>query len=159
MDGHTAILTAFVVVQLYSAADEIRSMLTDDETVGHLQTLSANTVSVISTSLTVACGVRLRRVRGSLERIERSLQLPAPVDDVAGLAGCHWPVEYRNRAWLTAAVTAFGCLKYGQLTESKFSGNAYRTATVALLSTVSVAGKYYVTVMFVDHVELAKRWI
>lgn len=157
MDGQTAILTAVIVVQLYSTADEVRSLLADNDSVGHLQTLSTNAVSVISTSLTVACGVRLRRIRCSLERVEQSLQLSAAVNNVARVTSCRWPVEYRNRAWLAVAVTAFGYLKYGQLMESKFAENAYKTAAVALLSTVSVAGNCYVTVMFVDYVELAKR--
>lgn len=158
MDSQTTMLTAVIAIQLYSAADEVRSLLADNDSIGHFQTLSTNAVSVISTLLTVACRVRLRRIRCSLERVEQSLQPSAAmVNDVARVTGYHWPVEYCNRAWLTVAVTAFGFLKYGQLMESNVGGNAYKTAVVALIRTVSVAGNYYVTVMFVDQVVLAKR--
>lgn len=162
MDGQAAILTAAIAVQLYSATDEVRSLLADD-TVGHLQTLSMNAVSVISTLLTVVRTVRLRRIRRSMRRVERSLQAPPATDGFPGTDGRHWPAEYRSRACLAVAVTVFGYLKYGQLMFESAAGggggggNAYTTAAVALLRTVSVAGNYYVTVMFVDHVILAKR--
>lgn len=154
MDCRTALLSAAVAVQLFSAVDEVRTLLADEKAVGHMQTLLTNVVSVVSTVLTVACGDRLRRVRRSLDRVEQSVR---PVRDAVDAADG----RSRTRAWLAAAVVAFGYLKYGQLTVSD-SGravgeNAYANAAVASLRTISVAGNYYVTAIFVDHVTSARR--
>lgn len=156
MDGHVALLLAAVVVQLFLAADEVRSLVSADDAIGHLHTLSTDVTGVISTLLTAAYGHRLRRVRHSLRRVERSLQI-----DIGSGGGCGGggsvPV-YRNRAWLAAAVAAFGYLKFGQLMQSNGGEQgAFATAVTALLCTASMAGNYYVIVMFVDHVLLTKR--
>jgi len=151
MDGRTALLSAIVAVQLLSAAYEVRSLLADGKTAGHIQTLLTNAVSMFSTLSTTVCGVRLRRVRRSLYGVERELRTPGD-QMVAGADG------RRTRAWLLAAVAGYGYLKYGQLMELADGGaNVWTTAAVALLRSVSAAGNYYVTVIFVDHVFLAKR--
>lgn len=153
MDRHATLLLAVMAVQLYSATDEVWSMLADmDDATSHLQTMSTNAVGVLSTVLTAMCSVRLRRVRGSLDRVERTLQ-PGPVD------GHDWPTERRARAWLVAAVAAFGYLKYAQLIESDDDKRSFTAAGKALLRTMSAAGNYYVSVMFIDHVLLAKRFV
>lgn len=162
MDGHIAFLLAAVVVQLFLAADEVRSLVSADDTIGHLHTLSTDVIGLISTLLTAVYGHRLRRIRRSLRRVERSLQVDIGGGggggvDVADGAGRSVPV-YCNRAWLAAAVAAFGYLKFSQLMQSNGGEQgAYVTAAVALICTVSMAGNYYVIVMFVDHVLLTKR--
>lgn len=168
MDGHVAFLLAAVAVQLFLAADEVRSLMLADDAMGHLHTLSTDVIGVISTLLTAVYSHRLRRVRHSLRRVERSLQIDFGGGGVIGIrdgggggGGC-WSVPvYCNRAWLAAAVTAFGYLKYGQLMQSDDVGGGeqgvYATVASAVLCTVSMAGNYYVIVMFVDHVLLMKR--
>lgn len=164
MDGHSALLWAAIAVQLYSAVDEVRSLLLmgtdgggggggddddDDDVASHLQTLSTNTISAISTLLTVVRGAQLRRTRQSLDRIERSLRTVG----ATGTGG-----RRHVRVWSALAVAAFGYLKYGQLTETRgTAGKPYASVVAALVCTVSAAGNYYVTVMFVDHVILANR--
>lgn len=150
-----------IAVQLYSAFDEIRSLLDDEDTAVHLQTLSTNAIGVGSTLLTALHGARLRRIRCTLHRVERSLHGTATVadDDISGHGGAGgWTYGYHARAWLTLAVAAYSYLKYCQLTVSGGYGkSAYVTAAVTLLRTVSMAGHYYVTVMYVGHVFLVKR--
>lgn len=159
MDGHVVLLCIAISVQVYLAADEVTSVLDDKDVVGHLHTLSTNAINVISTTVTALCTVRLRRIRHSLERVERSLQMVAV--DHRRHRGCdrpRWPVNYRIRALLTLAVTVFGYLKYGQLRmQVDQEKNAYATVAVALLCTTSMTGNYYVTVMFVEYVFFAKR--
>lgn len=156
MDGNTALLCVVIAVQLYTAVAEVRSLLAaDGDDISHLDTLSRNAIDVISTSLTAACGARLRKLRRSLHSVERTLRHGGFGVDVGG--GGRWPAELRTRAWLTGAAVLFGYLKYGQLTESGVGHSASGRATEALLRTVSTAGNYYVTVMFIDHVLLARR--
>lgn len=157
MDGRTALLSAAVAVQLFSAVDEVRTLLADENAVGHMQTLLTNAVSVVSTVLTAACGDRLRRVRGSMDSVEQSVR-PARRDAADGRSRGR---GRRTRAWLAVAVVAFGYLKYGQLSASNgdraVGETAYADAAVASLRTVSVAGNYYATAVFVDHVTSARR--
>lgn len=163
MDGHTVFLLAIIAVQLYSVANEIRSLMDSDDASGYFQTLSTNGINVICTSLTAMYATRLHRIRHSLSRIERSLQNTVVdvrnnndnVEDSPD--GARWPVRYQTRAWLMLAAAVFGYLKYGQLMESGSGNNAYATAITALLQTVSMFGNYYVTVMFVDYVSFARR--
>lgn len=158
MNDHVTLFIAVIAVQLYSAFDEIRSLLVDEELAVHLQTLSTNAIGVCSTLLTVVHNVRLRRIRCTLDRVERSLQGTATVADdrINGHSGTvPWTCGYHAKAWLALAVAAYGYLKYCQLTVSGKS--AYVTAAVTLLRTVSMAGHYYVTVMYVCHVFLVKR--
>ncbi|VVC36516.1 Hypothetical protein CINCED_3A008827 [Cinara cedri] len=159
MNDHVAFLTAVIAVQLYSAFDEIRSLLVDEELAVHLQTLSANAIGVISTLLTAVYSARLRRIRCTLDRVERSLQQTVAVDGGNDNDGAvSWPFGYRARASLALAIVTFGYLKYGQLAASSgVDASAYVTVAVTLLRTVSMAGHYYVTVMFVGHVYLVKR--
>lgn len=157
MDLRTASLSAVIAVQLLSAADEVRSLLTDDKAVGHMQTLLTNAVNVINGLLTAAYSARLRCVRRSLNRVEQYVQQQQQQQQLLrNTADERWHVRYRTAAWLMTAVTAFSYLKYGQLVELD-GGDAFVTAAVALLRTASAAGNYYVTVIFVDHVLLAKR--
>lgn len=152
MDGNTALLCVVIVVQLYTAVAEVRSLLAaDGDDITHLDTLSRNAIDVISTLLTAAYGTRLRKLRRSLRNVERTLRHGG-----VGV-GSRWPAELRTRAWLTGAAVLFGYLKYGQLTESGVGDSASGRAAEALLRTVSTAGNYYVTVMFVDYVLLARR--
>lgn len=153
MDVHVVLLFAIIFVQLYSIIDEIRSLLINQNVTNHLLALSTNLISLISTILTAVCSYRLRRIRKSLWRVEQSLQIAINKHKVNGC----WSFEYRARAWLTVAVLVFGYLKYGQLLEFNGEDQRYATIAVTLLRTISMAGNYYVTLMFVDHVFLAKR--
>lgn len=154
MDGNTALLCVVIAVQLYTAVAEVRSLLAaDGDYITHLDTLSRNAIDVISTLLTAAYGTRLRKLRRSLRGVERTLRHGGFGVGVGG----RWPAELRTRAWLTGAAVLFGYLKYGQLTESGVGVSASGRAAEALLRTVSTAGNYYVTVMFVDCVLLARR--
>lgn len=160
MDGHTTFLLTIIAVQFYLTTEEIRSLMANGDASGHLQTLSTNAINVISTSLTAMYSTRLRRIRHSFGRIDRSLQITV-VDDhhIHGdwPDGKRWAVRYQPRAWLMLATIVFGYLKYGQLVESDSDNNAYALAITALLQTLSMTGNYYVTVMFLDHVSFAKR--
>ncbi|XP_060846613.1 uncharacterized protein LOC132926283 [Rhopalosiphum padi] len=160
MNGH-AVLFAIIAVQFYLAFDEVRSMWMDDDNAGDgnsLHTVSTNAIGAISMLLTVAFGVRLRHVQHSLSRVERSLQVANNQNgECAGVVATgRWSIEYRTRAWLALAVVVFGYLKYGLLMEYGRK-NAIASAVVALLSTISIVGNYYVTLVFVDHVFFAKR--
>lgn len=156
MDGHVMLLCIVIVAQIYLATDEVKSLLDDKDVVGHLHTLSTNAISVISTSLTALCTARLRLIRHSLERVEKSLQMVTVYHNHRGRP--RWTINFRVRGCLIIAVAMFGYLKYGQLQmQSGQEKNAYTTVVVAVLCTTSMAGNYYVTVMFVEHVFFAKR--
>jgi len=159
MNGHTVLLFTIIAVQLYLAFDEVRSMWFEDDGTNHLHTLSTNMIGAISIFLTALCSVRLRHVQHSLSRVERSLHVKDnhnlnQLDNVVAVG--HWSIEYRTRGWLALAIVVFGYLKYGLLMEHRRK-STYESAVVALLSTISLAGNYYVTLMFVDHVFFAKR--
>lgn len=106
------------------------------------------------------CSTRLRGIRNSLGRVERSLQTSVAICD------CHscdsvWS-EKGNRTWLALAIIVFGYLKHGQLVAMNrygYSEDSYAEVASAVLRTGSIAGNYYVTIMFMDHVFLAKRLV
>lgn len=159
MNGHTVLLFAIIAVQLYLAFDEVRSMWDGNDRTHHLHMLSTNMIGAISIFLTALYSVRLRQIQHSLSRVEWSLHVKddhyrGQCDDVVAVG--HWSIEYRTRGWLALAVVVFGYLKYGLLMEYGRK-SMHVSAFMALLSTISLAGNYYVTLMFVDHVFFAKR--
>ncbi|XP_025191200.1 uncharacterized protein LOC112591573 [Melanaphis sacchari] len=163
MVRRTVLLLAIIAVQSYLAFEEVRSIWFDDDYDHHysasMNSLSMNAINAISTLLTVVFGVRLRRIQHSLSRMERSLQTKGDADGgqcVDVVTSGFRSIEYRAPAWLALAVVVFGYLKYGMLMKHGRK-TAFRSATVALLSTISIAGNYYVTLKFVDHVYFAKR--
>lgn len=157
MNFQTVLLLAIIPVQLYLVFDEVQLMWVDDDRTIHLHSVSTDMIGAISILLTAMCSVRLRHIQHSLSRVQRSLQIK--VDnrgqqaDVVAVG--HWSIKYRTRGWLVPAVIMFGYLKYGWLMEH--GEKTAQSGIVALLSTISLAGNYYVTLMFVDHVFFAKR--
>ncbi|KAF0771009.1 Gustatory receptor [Aphis craccivora] len=152
------LLYAVIVVQMYLMFDEVRSMYVyNDGTSNSMHTLLTNAIGAISTLLTAVFKVRLRHIQHSLSRLERSLQAKGDGGECVGVVTSgHWSIEYRTRVWLALAVVLFGYLKYGMLMEDGRK-DVSASVVVALLNTISIAGNYYVTLLFVDHVFFAKR--
>ncbi|KAL5238124.1 hypothetical protein ACI65C_005534 [Semiaphis heraclei] len=158
MNSHTVILFAIIAVQLYLTFDEVWLMWVNDDGTNHVHTLSTNMIGAISIFLTAVYTTRLRQVQHSLSHVEQSLQIKSDNigqrTDVVEVG--QWSIEYRTRVWLTLAAVMYGYLKYGMLMKLGRK-TARASALLALLSTISLAGNYYVTLMFVDHVFFAKR--